>query len=185
MIAKRNLIRRDILLVHMRTDFSFPPLLFSSPQDGDTAIMYAVQVIEDIDEDISIESREKVVQLLIDGGANVNAQNQVLWKYCRVKLHFFLISATFIFTPPWSILPNTAFTRHIKPCLARYGTARLKSPCELAQIRTVPYHAGTVIATVLHGTVRRGSITFAPCERITALSMHIIIWNVLLRPFRW
>ena len=79
---KRNLIRRDILLVRMRTDFSFPPLLFSSPQDGHTAMMFAVLVIEDIDEDISIESREKIVQLLIDCGANVNAQNQVLWKYC-------------------------------------------------------------------------------------------------------
>ena len=56
----------------------------------------------------------------------------------------------------------------------RYGTARLKLPCEQAQNRAVPYRAGTVIATVLHSTVRRGSITFVPCEQITALSMHII-----------
>ena len=44
-------------------------------------MMFAVHVFEEMDEDICIESREKVVQLLIDGGANVNAQNQVLWKY--------------------------------------------------------------------------------------------------------
>ena len=37
---------------------------------------------EEEEECIHIESREKIVQLLIDGRADVNAQNQVLWKYC-------------------------------------------------------------------------------------------------------
>ena len=65
-------------------------------------------------------------------------------------------------------------SHNIKPCLARYGTARLKLTCEQAQNRTVLYRASMVIATVLHGTVQHGSITFAPCERITILNMHII-----------
>ena len=52
-------------------------------------MMYAVLEIErkkshdeGNDEYIPIKSREKIVQLLIDGRADVNAQNQVLWKYC-------------------------------------------------------------------------------------------------------
>ena len=50
--------------------------LISSAQNGLTAMMYAVLEIE------KKVSREKIVQLLIDGRADVNAQNQVLLKYC-------------------------------------------------------------------------------------------------------
>ena len=69
--------------------YIFPSILFSSVQKGLTAMMYAILEREknespddEEEEYIPIESREKIVQLLIDGRADVNAQNQVLGKHC-------------------------------------------------------------------------------------------------------
>ena len=52
------------------------PYLILFPQMGLTALMYAI--LEKKYCNIRRESREKIIRLLIDGKADVNAQNQVL-----------------------------------------------------------------------------------------------------------